>query len=99
MPAVPFQTREDGRVVLLRPKFTSQAFQWLQRFLAKPQWKVRLDEVGSCLWLHMDGTRNFRQLCAILESRFGERVHPVDARTWALLAQLYEGRFITLGKP
>lgn len=92
-PAVPHVVREEGLITLLRPKFTSSRLQWLQRFLHRPQFKVKLDAVGSCLWAHMDGARTGYDLVEILRLAFGEKVEPADTRTAQFLMQLVEGGF------
>lgn len=93
---VPFEVGEDGKVTLLRPKFVSPWLKWMQNFLSKPVFKVRLDEVGSFTWLQMDGTRTAEQVCAALAERFGDRVEPVQQRGLTFLYQMMEGRFAVL---
>jgi len=94
--AVEALVREDGLLTLMRPKFVGPRFQWLQRLLKRPHFKVRLDAVGTCLWAHMDGSRNGYALVEILRLAFGEKVEPAEERTAQFLLQLVEGRFITL---
>jgi len=93
---VPFETGEDGRVTLLRPKFVSPWLAWLQPFLARPVFRVRLDEVGSHLWLAMDGERTVADLCGQLGAAFGDRAEPVRERGLSFVYQLLEGRFLEL---
>jgi hypothetical protein len=95
--AVEHVVREDGLLTLMRPKFVSPRFQWFQRLLKRPHFKVKLDAFGSCLWVHMDGVRDGHALVAILRLAFGEGVEPADERTAQFLLQLAEGRFITMG--
>ncbi len=98
-PAVECLAREGGLLTLMRPKFVSPRFQWLQRLLKRPHFKVKLDAVGSCLWAHMDGTRDGYALVEILHLAFGERVAPADERTARFLLQLTEGGFVRLKRP
>ncbi len=98
-PAVEHGVREDGLFTLLRPKFTSPRLQWLQRLIRRRYFKVRLDAVGTCLWIHMDGARTGHELVEILRLAFGEKVEPADERTARFLLQLAEGGFITLKRP
>lgn len=97
--AVEHLVREDGLITLVRPKFLSPRFQWLQRLLKYPHFKVKLDAVGSCLWIHMDGTRNGFELSEILRLAFGPKVEPSEERTARFLHQLMEGRFATVKDP
>jgi hypothetical protein len=93
---VPFETAEGGLVTLLRPKFVSPWLLWLQALLSRPVFRVKLDEVGSFLWLQMDGKRTVAEVCALLEAHFGERVAPVQERALTFVFQMMEGRFLTL---
>ena len=93
---VPFETREDGRVTLLRPKFVSPWLAWLQPLLSRPVFRVKLDEIGTFLWLRVDGVRTAQELCADLEAAFGNRVAPVRERGLTFLYQMMEGRFLDL---
>lgn len=99
--AVPERTvehleREEGLVTLLRPKFLSPRLAWLQRRLRRPHFKVKLDAVGTCLWVHMDGKRSGFELVEILRLAFGEPVEPADERTAKFLVQLAQGNFVRL---
>jgi len=84
--AVPFETGEDGRVTLLRPKFVSPRWAWLQRFMKRPTFRVRLDDKGSSIWLAMDGLRSVGELAGLARERFGEAGEPHEERcefaTW-----------------
>lgn len=91
--AVEHVEREEGLVTLLRPKFLSPRLQWFQRLLRRPHFKVKLDAVGTCLWMHMDGQRSGYELTEILRLAFGEKVEPADERTARFLAQLVQGGF------
>jgi hypothetical protein len=42
--------------------------------------RVRLDDVGSCAWRHIDGETDVRTLCHLLREEFGDRVEPVHER-------------------
>ena len=94
--SVPFEMREEGLVTLLRPKFVTPWLAWVLPFLSRPVFRVKLDEVGSFLWLQMDGRRTTAEVCDLLKARFGERVEPVHERALTFLYQMLEGRFLTL---
>ena len=92
--AVEHLVREDGLFTVLRPKFVSPRFQWLQRLLKRPHFKVKLDAVGTCLWAHMDGERDGFALVEILRLAFGDKID--EERTARFLLKLVEGGFISL---
>ncbi len=98
-PAVAHDLLPDGRVVLLRPKFTARGLQWLQQRLRRPYFRVHLDPLGSCLWLHMDGQRTVAELAELQRLAFGARAEPSEARAIAFVRQLVAGRFAQLEAP
>jgi hypothetical protein len=93
---VPFEVMEGGLVTLLRPKFVSPWLGWLQAMLSKPVFRVKLDEVGSFLWLQVDAERTVAEVCVQMEAHFGERVQPVEERVLTFVFQMMEGRFLDL---
>lgn len=94
--AVPFEQGPEGRVTLLRPKFVSPWLAWLQHVLPHPVFRVRVDDLGSFLWLQVDGRRTCGDLCQALRERFGDQAEPVQPRALTFLYQMLQGRFITL---
>ena len=96
VPSVASETEPDGRVVLLRPKFTASWMQWLQRRLRRPYFRVKLDPSGSCLWLHLDGQRTVAELAELMRVAFGGTAEPSEERAARFVQQLVEGRFARL---
>ena len=96
-PAVPHERTPEGRVVLLRPKFTAPWMQWLQRRLRRSHFRVKLDAVGSCFWLHCDGTRSVAELAELLRVAFGQGAEPSEDRAVGFALELGRGGFIRLG--
>jgi Coenzyme PQQ synthesis protein D (PqqD) len=92
--AVPFETGEDGRVTLLRPKFVDPRWSWLQRFMKRPTFRVRLDDKGSFIWLAMDGARTVGELAGLARDRFGEAGEPHEERCGFFVQQLVKGGFV-----
>jgi hypothetical protein len=87
----------DGRTTLLRPKFDRGLLgRWVQPHLSKPFYKVHLDEIGSCVWELVDGTRTVGEIAGELERQFGERVKPAHERVCLFLRELEKGRMIRL---
>ena len=94
--AVAFESLEDGRVVLLRPKFISPRLAWLQRLLSRPVFRVRLDAKGSFIWGAIDGQRTVQQVCAAVREGLGAEAEPVEVRTLAFIHPLVSGHFARL---
>lgn len=69
--------------------------QWLQSRLKKPFIKVNLDEIGSAVWLLIDGHRKVFEIGHEMEVRFGEKIQPVNERLGLFLGNLKKNKFIT----
>ncbi len=73
--------QENGRVSILVPKYgTSRLGLWLARRLKKPYIFIKLDEVGTAVWLACDGRTTIRQIGIQLQQRFGDQIEPVYER-------------------
>jgi hypothetical protein len=94
-----FEIREDGKVDILLPRFKHPV---LKRAL-QPHWKqeyirIHLDEMGSAIWLRVDGTLNVSELCSHLQTAHPEKLHPpqeTEKRVTDFLSMLYQQRYIT----
>ncbi len=71
-----------GRVVVLRPEPGSTGLRGLlDRFFHRMSAnRIRLDEVGSFAWLHLDGERTVGEVAQLLTGEFGDRVAPAEER-------------------
>ena len=80
----------DGRVVVLRPEPTSRGIRGLlDRFFHRMSaQRIRLDEVGSFAWLHLDGDRTVGEVAALLSEEFGDQVAPAEERLARLIWML-----------
>jgi hypothetical protein len=94
-----FETREDGKVDIFLPRFRHPI---LKRAL-QPRWKqefirIHLDEMGSLIWLQIDGAINVNELCRHLQAAHPEKLHPpeeTEKRVTQFLSLLYQQRYIT----
>jgi hypothetical protein len=63
---------DDGLVTVLVPKFTSRfARRWFVPLLAKPDFRLHLDAVGSFVWHQCDGAMSLREIAERVVARFG----------------------------
>ena len=80
----------EDRVVVERPKprapFPRILLEWLSYQLAVR--RLRLDEIGSFAWQHLDGEHTVGQVAAALRDRFGDRVEPAEERLGHLVRLL-----------
>jgi hypothetical protein len=87
---------EDGRLVLLRPKFIKGPLaKWLQPRIKRKHFKVRLDDLGSATWRAIDGRRTVGQIADLLYEQFGERIEPRYERMSMFIDSLAKGAMIT----
>jgi hypothetical protein len=78
---------EDGRVVCIRPRPETRGLRGLlDRFLDRMSARrIRLDEVGGFAWRLLDGERTVKEVAALLQEEFGERVAPAEERLGHLI--------------
>ncbi|MCX6247993.1 MAG: PqqD family protein [Bacteroidetes bacterium] len=94
-----YEKRDDGRVDILMPRFKHPV---LKKTL-QPRWKqeyiqIHLDELGSAIWLSIDGTLRVGNLCAHLQETRPDKLQPPDEtvkRVTEFLSMLYQQRYIT----
>ena len=81
---------EEGRIVLLRPEPTDTGLKgFMERFFHRMSAnRIRLDEVGSFAWLHLDGERTVGEVAGLLREEFGEKVDPAEERLAHLIWML-----------
>jgi len=86
---------EEGKIILLKPKYRSPFLKkHLLPRMKKPDFKVNLDEIGSYLWILIDGEKNVDQIAQLFKQQFGERVEPLYDRLSKFLMNLEKNRFI-----
>lgn len=96
-----WQVDADDRITLMRARpgrrsrrgFTG----WLSSTMGPS--RVRLDEVGSFTWRHIDGQTDVRTLCGRLQEEFGDRVEPVHERLGQLIRILRRERLVSYRSP
>jgi hypothetical protein len=92
---IDFEVIDEERVVLLAPRFR---LRWLRRIfeprMKNPFVRVRLDEVGSAVWLACDGKTNVGRIASLLRDRFGEKIEPCHDRLAMFLHGLERGRLL-----
>jgi hypothetical protein len=92
---VQWEMTEQGRAVLIAPKFSSRFLaKWLVPLLAKPFFKVRLDDYGSFVWLRCDGQTTVETIAEQAYSQFGESVQPLYERLTSFLRRLEREDFL-----
>ena len=88
---------DEARIVtVLMPRFRNRVMKRLFEPRHKsPFIKIKLDEIGSELWLLCDGTRNVGEIAALMREKFTERIEPLNDRLAIFFRQLEQARFIS----
>jgi hypothetical protein len=90
----------DGRVVLLRPKFTHPlCVRWILPRLKRKNFRIALDASGSYLWKAIDGRTTVAEIGQRMSGDLGLDPDSVFPRIAAFLRQLEREQFIVVHKP
>ena len=91
-------TQDGEKITLIIPKFKSE---WMRKWLIPPKrskyFRVHLDEMGSKVWLMIDGRRDTGEICNLLRDSPPEQLQhnsSTELRVTEFLRQLYRNRFI-----
>jgi hypothetical protein len=94
-----FEIRDDGKVDIQMPRFKHPVWKralqphWKQEFI-----RIHLDEIGSAIWLQIDGIINVNEICNRVQSSLPEKLNPpgeTEKRITQFLSLLYQQRYIT----
>ena len=87
---------ENKLVVIKKPKFKNLFFKkYLLPKLKKPDYSVKLDQVGSFVWKNIDGKCSFGEIAEKMKKEFGQSVEPVEDRLGQFINSLRRYEFIT----
>jgi hypothetical protein len=86
---------DNGLIVLVVPRFTSPlAVRWLVPMLSKPNFRLKLDALGSFVWDHCDGVTPVSVIAENMRREFGAKAEPVYERVTAFIWRLERERFL-----
>jgi hypothetical protein len=93
------ELREDGKVNILLPRFKNE---FAKRML-KPRRKsdhipIKLDEIGSAIWLMIDGKVRVQEICDRMKDLHPDKMQPseeTETRVTQFLSLLYQQRYIS----
>jgi hypothetical protein len=92
--------REDGRVVIDRPRPTIDSLGGLFRcagWLLSPR-RIRLDEIGSFAWRRLDGSTKVRSLAGAVRDAFPDSCDQLEERLGAHLRAMRRLRLISFAE-
>ncbi len=82
-------------VALLARRFGGGRFgRIMDRWFRLSPFRIRLDEIGSFVWLRLDGHRTVEQIAREMRASFGIRAEPVAERLTTFLKHLERDRWI-----
>ena len=97
--ALPFEVGEDGLVALLVPRFENRILKkLLVPLLRKPDFRVRLDALGSFVWSQCDGATTVAEIAARAAAKFGGEPEAMLHRTGAFVAKLDRERVLRMAR-
>jgi hypothetical protein len=96
---VKFEKNNENKIKLLVPRFSINFF--YQIFKGKhlsPDYKVSLDETGSCVWLLIDGNRTISEISVEIINNYKSgnfSLENIDERIIAFISKMYQEEYIT----
>ena len=97
MRRVPWLERDDGRVVIDRPRPPIDSLSGLFRragWMMSPR-RIRLDEVGSFAWRRLDGATKVRALAGVIRDAFPDSCDQLEERLGDYLRAMRRLRLIS----
>lgn len=77
------------------PKFGEHLLgKWLMKQMKNPNYRLKLDELGSFVWEHCNGMEDVQEIGEKLKKKYGERVEPVYDRLNIFFRQLEKTKSI-----
>lgn len=90
-----FSWEEENGVVTVLVENKGFFNRLAQKFWGKPKISyIHLDELGSFIWRHIDGTSSVYEIADALRGQYGERVEPLYERLVAHMRNLEKYQFI-----
>ena len=84
-----WQENSDGKIELLKPKFSIDRIQkFFSKMMKQTHFKIKLDDVGSSVWKLIDGKKTVEEIGGELQQQFGADIEPVFDRLGQFIGQL-----------
>ncbi len=91
-----FEVNSEGLIDVLVPRYNNR---FIEKILipkgGSKFMRANLDDIGSETWLAIDGEKKVREIIALMDNKFGEKVAPANERVTIFLNQLHGNGFIT----
>ncbi len=94
---VEWEIDEEGKAVLLVPKFSNRLLRtWLLPLLAKPNFRVKLDAAGTAFWKRCDGSSPVFKIAEEMSIQSGTNLDDMIERLGRFLARLEHEGFLLI---
>jgi len=94
-----FETNDKGKVDILMPRFRNAVLKRALHSKRKGEYiRIHLDDLGSAIWMQVDGKMNVHELCTRLQTTHPEKLNPpeeTEERVAKFLSLLYQERYLT----
>ncbi len=95
-----FDVNNLGQVSILVPRTKSKfMLRIMNRLKRSPNITIELDEVGSKVWLLIDGQLTTQGICNKLQQEIGDTLDQAPERVVRYLSGLYHNKHITFKRP
>jgi hypothetical protein len=93
----PWETADNGSVVVLLPKFHHELLvRWLVPRLKHPHVRVKLDKLGSFVWKQCDGKTTVAEIAERMRTEFSESAGSAEDRIRKFLLMLEKSDLVNL---
>lgn len=90
---------EQNLVTVLTPKFQNRfAVKYILPKMENKFFKIKLDKLGSFVWLNLNGKNKVREIINISKEEFGDEINPADERINKFLLQLFNNKLISFSE-
>lgn len=90
-----FETGENGIVTVLIPRFKwSVVHNYMVKNGRDPNFRLDLDEIGSEVWVSIDGKRKVKEVGEKVKEKLGDRIEPRE-RLVKFVSMMYHNKIIT----
>ncbi|MFH2003621.1 MAG: PqqD family protein [Bacteroidota bacterium] len=94
-----FEVQAEEKVTILIPKFRDKLLgKYLQPYLRKKYYKVKLDKFGSFVWTNCDGRKTVNEIAERLRQKFGAEAEPAVERVAKFVQHLYRGDCVNFNR-
>jgi hypothetical protein len=90
-----FETAENGIITVLIPRFKwSVVHNYMVKNGRDPNFRLDLDEIGSEVWMSIDGRRKVKEVGEKVKETLGDRIEPRE-RHVKFISMMYQNKIIT----